>query len=75
MAVRYGDPSPIFGTGNDLPVEVPPGVVRWKLRQRLTSFAMLYLKYPDRIEEWLVHEVDGKIAPYMRRGQNKRNNA
>jgi len=69
--VRYGDSKAIFGEIPKLPVVVPDDVVRWKIRTRPERFAMIFLKFNNRIEEWYLGQNEDILSPYIKRSENR----
>lgn len=51
-------------------VNIPEGVTKVRVSLRPQRFAVLYLKYPDRVEKWLAEKVEGGWQPGMFQGTN-----
>ena len=63
--------SMVFSVPEGLPVEVPEGVERWKLKDRPNDWPMIYLKFTDRFEKWYVGVKHGKaVVPTHKIGSN-----
>jgi len=64
---------PVHGIGEiDIArLELPPGVIRYRIRHRNGYFAMIYLRFADRTEQWVLFSDGRKIYPGMRQGVNK----
>lgn len=46
----------VFGTGQPIRsiVNLPPGALKVRLRLRNTAVGKAYVKFPDRVEEWVL---------------------
>ena len=56
----------------DLAVEIPEGVLRWRIKARQGTWALIYLKYADRTEEWYLGSNGLTLEPSMIKSVNKR---
>ena len=55
-----------------LPLNIPEGVLKYKLSFRTTDFASVFLKYEDRIEWWILGHKDGELYPALQQAANRR---
>lgn len=53
------------------PFAHPFGAVRWKLRFRNRDFARAFVKFPDRIEHWILQENADHIYCGVKQGENR----
>lgn len=66
--------SPIFGIAESRQwhvVNLPEGVIKYRVRFRQEEWATIFLKFEDRLEEWYVVNVpdqDGAITACRKRG-------
>lgn len=67
-------PKHLFGIeGEPLEVDLPEGVIKYRVRQRNSSYAQVFLLYSDRIEHWfLMMREDGICFPAGLIGRNQR---
>lgn len=72
-----GDSRAIFGFPPDLPVEVSPMVMRYKIRARSGQFARIFLFVADsqdplkrRVEEWYLGSDGNALYPWIQKGEN-----
>lgn len=56
----------------NLPVDVPIGVRKWRIRARWNQLAAIYLKYDDKIEWRRLGEKDGRLMPCGIIGVNRK---
>ena len=66
------DGTPIFGETPNLPVNVPLGVTRWKIRVRPMEFTTIFLKYSNRIEKYILYQRDNMLVPGIKQSENIR---
>lgn len=78
LTSRFDLPTEKFAFGLEsqgLPVSLPEGAVRCKVRERASEFTRLYIKFEDgRVESWIacIRPIDGQdtLCPYLIQGAN-----
>lgn len=75
--VLIGDSRIVFGFPPELPLELAPSVLRYKIRARSKEFARIFLKIanPDdplqaRWQEWYLGSDGNNLFPWIRKGEN-----
>jgi hypothetical protein len=61
----------IFGPVPDLPIKLPEGVVRYRLQSGEEEFALLFMRFTDRIEQWYVARRNSHLYPHTKKNEWK----
>jgi hypothetical protein len=71
MAVKIGDQRIVWGGPVNEPVDVPAGVLRWRIRCRPNNVPFIFLRYTNRIEQWIVGRENGRAFPLFFKAANR----
>jgi hypothetical protein len=62
----------VWGMVPDLPLQLSPEIVRYKIRARKDQFARIFLKLNDRVEDWYLGCDGEHLFPFIQKGENRR---
>ena len=71
MAVSIGDKRIVWRGAINEPVDVPAGVLRWRIRCRPDNVPFIFLRYSDRIERWYLGRESGRVFPLYQSASNR----
>lgn len=74
--IVIGDSKAIYGFPPELPLQLAPNIVQYKIRARSQEFARIFLKVAStehaRWEEWYLGCDGDHLFPWIQKGENVR---